>query len=312
MILFYFIVFICQYLYINYIFEKHNPNIVKSVYKYTLENTKEEQSATIYRTNRNAKKVIIFFSGAFLLEYHFYIKKLMYDLDYEFESIMSNYEFICYEKTDKTSFDIYDDVYNYISQLEKELGKIEELILFGFSAGGVVASHVMEKCKNMTCKKKIITYDTPWQVHHNVDSFKNNWVYRFDILFFWKVFNVYANHYNYEDIKDHLKDKKWNSGSDEINQLIKDVHNCSHEKFLKMTEFNFDQTKDTKVYNIYSCKDIFAIHEISDKFVDKNRDKIKFFNKNIEKNTIGHCSDMAFSTEYLMDIMVILFSNESL
>jgi predicted alpha/beta-fold hydrolase len=196
--------------------------------------------------------------------------------------------------------------------LEKELGKIEELILFGFSAGGVVASHVMEKCKNMTCKKKIITYDTPWQVHHNVDSFKNNWVYRFDILFFWKVFNVYANHYNYEDIKHHLKDKKWHSGSDEINKLIKDVHNCSHETFLKMTEFNFDQTHDTKVYNIYSQKDIFAIHEISDKFVDKNRDKIKFFNKNIEKNTIGHCSDMAFSTEYLMDIMVILFSNESL
>jgi predicted alpha/beta-fold hydrolase len=312
MILIYFIVFICQYLYINYIFDKHNPKIVKSVYKYTLENTKEEQSATIYRTNRNAKKVIIFFSGAFLLEYHFYIKKLMYDLDYEFESIMSNYEFICYEKTDKTSFDIYDDVYNYISHLEKELGKIEELILFGFSAGGVVASHVMEKCKNMTCKKKIITYDTPWQVHHNVDSFKNNWVYRFDILFFWKVFNVYANHYNYEDIKHHLKDKKWNSGSDEINQLIKDVHNCSHENFLKMTEFNFDQTKDTKVFNIYSRKDIFAIHEISDKFVEKNRDKISFFNKNIEKNTIGHCSDMAFSTGYLMDIMVILFSNESL
>ena len=312
MIFLYFIVFICQYLYINYIFKKHNPNIVKSIYKYTLENTKEEQSATIYRTNRNAKKVIIFFSGAFLLEYHFYIKKLMYDLDYEFESLMSNYELICYEKTDKTSFDIYEDVYNYISHLEKELGKIEELILFGFSAGGVVASHVMEKCKNMTCKKKIITYDTPWQVHHNVDSFKNNWVYRFDILFFWKVFNVYANHYNYEDIKDHLKDKKWHSGSDEINQLIKDVHNCSHETFLKMTEFNFDQTNDTKVYNIYSRKDIFAIREISDKFVAKNKDKIKFFNKNIEKNTIGHCSDMAFSTNYLMDIMVILFSNESL
>jgi hypothetical protein len=304
MILFYFIVFIFQYLYINHIFKKHNPNIVKSVYKYTLENTKVEQSATIYKTNRNTKKVILFFSGAFLLEYHFYIKKLMYDLDDEFENIMSNYELICYEKTDKSSFDISDDVYNYILHLDKELIKIEELILFGFSAGGVVASHIMEKCKNMTCKKKIITYDTPWQVHYNVDSFKNNWVYRFDILFFWKVFNVYSNHYNYEDIKNYLKNKKWYYGSDEINQLIKDVHNCSHENFLKMTEFNFEQTEDTKVYNIYSRKDIFAIREISDKFVEKNKDKIKFFNKNIEKNTIGHCSDMAFSRDYLIDIMI--------
>ena len=40
--------------------------------------------------------------------------------------------------------------------LLKNGGKIEELILFGFSAGGVVASHVMSRCKSMTCKKKII------------------------------------------------------------------------------------------------------------------------------------------------------------
>ena len=55
-----------------------------------------------------------------------------------------------------------------------------------------------------------------------------------------------------------------------------------------MTEVNFNQTEDTKVYNIYSRKDIFAIRELTDNFVDKNKDKIKFFNKNIEKNTIGH------------------------
>ena len=162
MIFFYLITFICQYLYINYIFNKQNPNIVKSNYNYTLNNDNINQTATIYRTNRNAKKVIIIFSGAYLLEYHFYISKLMYDLDEEYESLMSNYELICYEKKDKTSFDIYDDVHNYILHLDKELllkngGKIEELILFGFSAGGVVASHVMSRCKNMTCKKKIIT-----------------------------------------------------------------------------------------------------------------------------------------------------------
>jgi hypothetical protein len=308
MLFLYLLLFICQYLYINYIFDKKNPNVVKSGYTYTLQD-KIEQSATIYRTNRNVKKVILFCSGAYSIEYHFYISKLMYDLDVEYESLMTNYELICYEKTDKTSFDIYDDVHNYILHLDKELllkngGKIEELILIGFSAGGVVASHVMSRCKSMTCKKKIITYDTPWQVHENVDSFKNNMIYRFDILFFSKVHDVYSNHYNYNLIKHHLTNKKWNYGSDEITKLIKDVHNCSHEEFYRMTGFNFDQTEDTKVYNIYSRKDIFAIREISDNFVDKNKDKIKFYNKNIEKNTIGHCSDMAFSKDYLMDIMI--------
>ena len=59
MIFFYLITFICQYLYINYIFNKQNPNIVKSNYNYTLNNDNINQTATIYRTNRNAKKVII-------------------------------------------------------------------------------------------------------------------------------------------------------------------------------------------------------------------------------------------------------------
>ena len=43
-----------------------------------------------------------------------------------------------------------------------------------------------------------------------------------------------------------------------------------------MTEFNFDQTEDTKVYNIFSNKDVFAIHEISEKFVDYNHSTILY------------------------------------
>jgi hypothetical protein len=305
MTIIYFIVFVCQYVYLNYIFDKDNPNIVKSIYNYTLAEGIQHK-AIIYRTNRKSKKVIMFFSGGYLLEYHYYIRKLMYDLDMEFGSIMAKYEFVCYEKENKSSFNIYDDVYSYISHLDNELGKIEELILIGFSAGGVVASHVMEKCKNMTCKKKIITYDTPWQVHENVDSFKNNWIYRFDIIFFWRVYNIYSKHYNYEDIKHHLGNTKWNNGSNELTNIIKNVHGCSHEEFLKMTEFNFDQLEDTQVYNIYSYKDPFAIQEISKKFIEKNKSKIKFGNKNIEKTTMGHCSDMAFSTGYLVDIVIAI------
>ena len=307
MLLFYVLTFICQYLYINYNFDKKNSNVIKTNYKYKLKNDDDVvHSATVYRTNRNVKKLVFFLSGAYSLEYHSYINKAMVDLDVEYTSLMSNYELICYEKTDKTSFDIYDDIHNYILHLNSKLGNIEELILIGFSAGGVVASHVMQRCKDLNCKKKIITYDTPWQVHENVDFFKNNLIYRFDIIFFWKVYNVYFNHFNYDEIKHNLLNKKWNSGSDEITQLIKGVHNCSFESFYNMTGFNFDQTSDTEVYNIYSKYDPFIIREISDRFITSNQDKIKFGVNNIEKNTIGHCSDMAFSTDYLTDIVKII------
>lgn len=301
------LIFICQYLYINYILNIKNPNIVKTTYNYKLKDEDINHSATIYHTNKNAKRVILFLSGAYQLGFDFYITKIMNDLDIEYDSLMSNYEFICYEKKNKASFVIYDDVYNYISYLDKKINKIEELILFGFSAGGVVASHVMTRCKDMTCKKKIIMYDTPWQVHDNVDHFKNNIVYRFDIMFFWKVIDVYSKHYNYNEIKHHITNKKWNSGSDELTQLIKNVHNCSHEEFYTMTGFNFEQTPDTEVYTIYSKNDPFVIREKSDLFVAKNKGKINFKHKKIEKNTWGHCSDMAFSCGYLKNVINSIF-----
>lgn len=312
MLIFYFIIFLCQYIYINYIIKIKNSKLVKSTYTYKVkenfsDNIELNQKATIYSTNKKVKKVIIFLSGGYLLEYHFYINKIMNDLLVEYSDLMNNYELICYEKLDKTSFDIKEDVYNYIVDLNNKLN-IEELILFGFSAGGVVASHIMNKLKDFKFKKKIITYNTPWQVYLNVNSFKNNLIYRFDIIFFWRVHGTYSNHHDYNDIKDLLinKNKSYFKGIDEMKDLIQNVHKCSFDQFFEMTGFNYDQTENTEVYNIYSKRDPVCIYEVHKKYFDENKHRIKFKNINIEKNTIGHCSDLAFSTEYLKDIIFIL------
>ena len=57
MMFLYVLIFVCQYLYINYFCSKKKPNIEKTTYTYTLKDN-VEQTATIYRTNRNAKKVL--------------------------------------------------------------------------------------------------------------------------------------------------------------------------------------------------------------------------------------------------------------
>ena len=98
------LIFICQYLYINYILNITNPNIVKTIYNYKLKDEDINHSATIYHTNKNAKKVIIFLSGAYQLGFDFYIRKIMNDLDIEYGSLMANYQLICYEKKIKASF----------------------------------------------------------------------------------------------------------------------------------------------------------------------------------------------------------------
>ena len=294
--------FIFSYAYLHYAWHGTHIFLDKTEFHYNLNDLKK--TAIIYRKRKNVKKVILFLSGAYNLENHAYISKLMHDLEVVHGEIMQEYELICFEKSDQSSIIIYDDVFHYIKQLNDELGGIEELTLFGFSAGGCVASHIMQRCKSLSFKKKIITYDTPWQVQDNVEYFQENYLYRPDILFFWKVHHTYSTHYNYEDIKQHLEVKSYLSGARELVEIIRRVHNYSLDEMLSVTQFNFDQTEDTKVYNIISKYDPFVVRAgVHDKFVNQNKDKIKFKNKIIEKKCIGHCSDMGFSTSYLNEVM---------
>ena len=103
-ILFQLLIFMCQYLYINY-WVSDNDSFVKVAYG---------TDATTYRTQRGKKRVILFLSGGYCLEYHFYIKKTMRDLEKTYPSIMANYELICYEQPGKSSFTAIDDVCGYI------------------------------------------------------------------------------------------------------------------------------------------------------------------------------------------------------
>ena len=64
MLFLYLLVLIFQYIYIDYFLNISNSKIVKSIYNYKLKDGDKEQSATIYRTNRGSKKIIMFFDSA--------------------------------------------------------------------------------------------------------------------------------------------------------------------------------------------------------------------------------------------------------
>lgn len=291
-ILFQLLIFMCQYLYINY-WVSNNDSFVKIMYG---------TDATTYRTQRGKKRVILFLSGGYCLEYHFYIKKTMHDLEKTYPSIMANYELICYEQPGKSTFTTIDDVCGYIRYLNADVGGIEELILFGFSAGGVVASHIVSRLTDLTyCKKKIITYDTPYQVHMNADSFKHNWLYRVDFALFCKVYDVYLKYAE----PHHLTDVWWNSGSPRMTKMVMDVEGWTFDEMYERTGFNFDLGSDVSVYNIYSVNDPIVRWDLTLAYIDGCQVRCSL--KNLEKNTVGHCSDMAFSTEYLAHIIECLF-----
>lgn len=258
--------------------------------------------ATTYRTQRGKKRVILFLSGGYCLEYHFYIRKTMRDLEKTYPSIMANYELICYEQPRKSTFTTIDDVCGYIRDLNADVGGIEELVLFGFSAGGVVASHIVSRLTDLSsCKKKIITYDTPYQVHMNADSFKHNWLYRVDFALFRKVYDVYLKYAEPHN----LTDVWWNSGSPRMTKMVMDVEGWTFDEMYERTGFNFDLGADVSVYNIYSVNDPIVRWDLTRAYIGAN--DVRCSMKNVEKDTVGHCSDMAFSTNYLADIIECLF-----
>lgn len=301
----YFILLVLQYLYL-WAFSCFYPitNIVThSSYEYTMDSV--DHSATIYKTNNKSKKMILLISGSYQLTFCVYMQKLIHDLQIHphFHNTTGQYEIVAFEKLDKSSIAIYKDVAEYIKSANAE-NPLEELIIIGFSAGGVVSSHIMAELNEFTFKKKIITYDTPWQVMDNVLGFKDNFIYRPDILFFNIVHDIYSNHYNVADIKQHLIKNPNNviNGSIELVDMIKNIHNYSHEEMYNVTGFNFNQTSETNVINIWNTCDPFVNRNTHDEFMLKCADKIKFPVINIKKEVIGHCSDL-ITSHYLTDVV---------
>ena len=299
-IFFILIFLIIQYIYMVLVYNKNPDCLIKQRFDYTINNVK--QSLTVNQTVHFSKKYVLMISGSYKLNYDVYVKKIIYDLREQNKELFNKFDFIVFEKINKCSITIYEDIIEYVNELNKT--GIEELIIIGFSAGGVISSHVLAGLKHIICRKKLITYDAPWQVMDNVKSFQYNTLYRLDIIFFEIVYKIYKNHYNYEEIKENLKRENYFNGSDELIDMIKRIHNFNDEDFYKLTGFNLDQEKDTKIINIYSDKDPFVNRFTHLSFLRKNRQQIDLLNiTNINKDRIGHCTDMAYDSEYLKDII---------
>jgi hypothetical protein len=139
----------------------------------------------------------------------------------------------------------------------------------------------------------------------NVLSFQDNFLYRPDVLFFWIVYDIYSNHYNFNDIKQYLIKPNIINGAKEMVNMIKNIHRFSNQDMYNITGFNLNQTEPTKVVNIYCEKDPFVNRKSHIKYVTEHADKINFEIINIEKNKIGHCSDLVTDC-YLKDIFAAI------
>jgi hypothetical protein len=261
------------------IFYKNKTNI--NILEY------DNNNPTIYYTRlpeNYDNKILVYLSGVIEFKYTPYIDKTLQHMEkYNIPSFV-------YENTNELMFLCVDDISNFITFLSKKYAE-KEIIILGFSAGGIIASHVIEKLQNIKNIKRFITYDTPYSLDKVIKSFYNSYIIRFDIFISYYLHKVYLKlfknviyKFNYSFI----------DGYNFIYDTSKYVL-PTRQYYFRIMNMNFNLPYYIKMYNINSIKDPIANYCTNMKIINKNSNIIDFEIFTIDNKNISHCSDMFYS-----------------
>lgn len=228
-------------------------------------------------------KILVYLSGVMEFKYTEYIDKTLQHMEkYNIPSFV-------YENTNQLMFLCVDDIYNFIIFLSNQYVD-KEIVILGFSSGGIIASHVIEKLKNIQNIKRFITYDTPYSLDKLVKSFVNSY-FRFDIIMayylnriYLKLFKNITHKFSYSFING------YNFIFDSSKYIL-----SNNRYYYKIMNMNFNLPYYIKMYNINSIKDPIADYATNMKIMNKNSDIIDFEIYTIDNKNISHCTDMFYS-----------------
>ena len=208
---------------------------------------------------------------------------MLHDL-YKYKSqIINNYKIfvITSDKTVKTFLE--ETVAQIIKhEINHNYKPVEEIILLGFSAGGFILSQSLARLKDIKCKKKLITYDSP---HHVVKTFTHHINLNMNL-----ITNYFAKEY-FHDCDGTIED---------VHKRLLKSTNLSFKQILETFMFNYDMGDNVSYHCIYNKYDPIVEYDYVNYRIIKNYDKLKKYNPKLyPKNCIDHCSDMLFNITYL-------------
>jgi hypothetical protein len=246
---------------------------------------------TIYYTRlpeHYDKKILVYLSGVMEFKYTQYIDKTLQHMEkYNIPSFI-------YENTNTLMFLCVDDIYNFIIFLTNKYAD-KEIVILGFSSGGIIASHVIEKLQNIKNIKRFITYDTPYSLDKVVRSFVNSF-FRFDIIMAYylnsiyvKLFKNITHKFNYSFIDG------YNFIYDSSISILPNNILSKNKYYYKIMNMNFNLPYYIKMYNINSIKDPIADYTTNMKIMNKNSNLIDFQIYTVDNKNVSHCSDMFYS-----------------
>jgi len=251
--------------------------------------------------------LILLVSGLYYQSYTQYMEKVYLDFNRN-PLIREKYIFMVYENKTKSNYHIAKDISQCVEQIVEKY-KIQELVVVGFSAGGIVSSHIMSYMKHIPISKKIITYDCPLDIYSTMIYQYNNYS-RLDIYFYMIVRFFYETNawaIIFDAMKQHIRSKEETGPA--IFPLVKKIYGKTDEEVREMGEFCLIQDKNTDLHFINCVGDPLFQPSIRDNIIKKAREQ-GFNPKIYEKRQIGHCCDMAYSDVYLSQLLDAILTRE--
>ncbi len=290
---------------------------------YSLENVGEKMtdkgvilSNVAVSSSSPKKKFILFLSGLLTCANEIYIRKTVHDMYLKRPNVEDEY-FVCvYENHKRTSLEVASHIIAFIEHYNRNIIPIEELNVVGFSAGGILASHVaanLDAHAFRHCIKRVITYDTPMSIIHIMRNFHQNRIYKFDVLYYYFIILVtYRNHVDNRRIRTIVKDGTFfpkYRGVDSTMKQLEQIHGFTSQQLIEKSQFTYRQLDRAEIYHIYCKDDPVVDHTYNIRYrreniynIYENKPKIHI----IEKDGIDHCCDMWTNTNYVDDILRIV------
>lgn len=291
------IVIACQLIYLNLFFGGRNIPLCEE-----FSQDDEKIHLSEYKSQRS---LVVFVAGLYYQDYSAYMNKIYTDLQ-QYESIREKYLFMVYENVKLTNFEVSEP---FSRCLEKIIDKydLDEIIMLGFSAGGVVASNIITKIKK-EMKKCLITYDCPLDIY-SMMMVEHKSFTRLDAFFYMIVYLFHKTGFCMA-ANDTIRNCVLYKGDEPaVFELVMDKYSITKEELISMSVINTEQDENTRVYIINTVGDPVFKRNIRDSVVEKIKGvkSLEVF----EKPWIGHCSDVAFNTKYLTQLKHILLEAEA-
>jgi hypothetical protein len=289
------------------VYYQHARNIL---YKSNKVFTKRKfpNNSTIYSFGSNNTKALVLLSGGSQLSNANFIRKTVDDL-----CIENEYDVFVYENKIQLNFLC---IGNIVDWLQTEIRpKYDDLVIIGFSNGGIIASHVMHHLENTIgtpdfITKKLITIDSMNHMFNFLKIYEKNKTYRQDIMGCYM--SAYCNSLSHFHLYDRLDilDVFKNTNLKKATQYFTKMYNVDRTDIKHLSTMKYD-LRNCKIVNIYSHFDPIIQRYYNKQAYKQLMKKISPETKanitNISFPMITHCSQM-FDEEKSREFTKLLFT----